>query len=157
MSENEQMSATTVEIVFSLNRKIWLSLLVAMNSIVRNAAAPEAIRFSILVPPGERAFFEEKVKTGLPDIPAQWRVREYLPPAFLRAYLDSRFKEKTEDRRNSRYIQYSRFYFKDALPDVEKMIYLDTDLLVLGDIAELYAYTQQLNEQYYFGSVPHVY
>lgn len=157
MRENRQMSAMTVDIVFSLNRKIWLSLVVAMNSIVRNAAAPESIRFSILVPPGEKAFFEEKVKAGLPDIPARWRVQEYLPPAFLRTYLNNRFKEKTEDRRNSRYIQYSRFYFKDALKDVEKMIYLDTDLLVLGDIAELFAYTQQLNKQCYFGSVPHTY
>ncbi len=146
-----------VEIVFSLNKKIWLSLVVAMNSIASNAANANAIRFNILVPPSEEQFFEEKITSALPSLSSRWRVKSYLPPASLREYLDNRFKEKTEDRRNSRYIQYSRFYFKDAFNDLESIIYLDTDLIVLGDIAELYAYTQALNEQRYFGSVPHFY
>ena len=146
-----------VEVVFSLNKKIWLSLIVAMNSIVSNATNPDAIRFNVLVPPGEEQLFKEKIRTALPRLTAQWQVRSYLPPAFLREYLDNRFKEKTEDRKNSRYIQYSRFFFKDAFDDLERMIYLDTDLIVLGDIAELYAYTKDLDKHCYFGSIPHFY
>ncbi|EDX84159.1 Glycosyl transferase family 8 [Synechococcus sp. PCC 7335] len=146
-----------VEIVFSLNRKIWLSLIVAMNSIVSNASNPDTIRFNVLVPPGEEQFFEKKIREALPSLAAQWRVKSYLPPAFMQEYLDKRFKEKTEDRRNSRYIQYSRFFFRDAFEDLERVIYLDTDLIVLGDIAELYAYTKALDEHCYFGSIPHFY
>ncbi len=146
-----------VEIVLSLNKKIWLSLIVAMNSIASNTVNPKNVRFNILVPPGEEQFFEEKIRTTLPSLSTRWRVRSYLPPAFLREYLDNRFKEKTADRRNSRYIQYSRFYFKDAFDDLERIIYLDTDLVVLGDIAELYAYTEALDKRCYFGSIPHFY
>jgi len=147
----------TVDIVFSLNRKIWLSLIVAMNSIDTNATNPQSVRLNILVPPSEKDFFEEKIRTHLPALSAQWRVKEYMPPDYMRDYLDKRFKEKSEDRRNSRCIQYSRFFFKDAFSDIDNMIYLDTDLIVLGDIADLFAYTKQFNEQTYFGSVPHTY
>ena len=146
-----------VDIVFSLNRKIWLSLLVAMNSIEKNATTPESVRFNILVPPGEESFFEEKVRSALPDLRAQWRVKTYMPPAYMQDYLEKRFKEKTEDRRNSRCIQFSRFFLREAFDDLDAIIYLDTDLIVLGDIAEFYAYTEQCNPQRYFGSVPHVY
>ncbi|MEL7051026.1 MAG: glycosyltransferase [Cyanobacteria bacterium J06555_13] len=146
-----------VEIVFSLNQKIWRSLIVAINSIAQNAADPANVRCNILVPPGEQAFFEDKVRTHLPDLQTQWRVKEYLPPEFLRTYTDNRFKEKTEARRNSRYIQYSRFFLKDAFPDLSAIIYLDTDLIVLGDIAEFYDYTKSFNQDCYFGSVPHFY
>ena len=146
-----------LDIVFSLNLTIWLSLFVAINSIVQNATQPDSIRFNILVPPGEEAFFENKLSSALPSLPARWRVRSYLPPQSMRNYLDNRFEEKTEARRNSRYIQYSRFYFKDAWKDLSSIIYLDTDLVVLGDIAELFSYTRQLDSERYFGSVPHVY
>ncbi|MEM9149210.1 MAG: glycosyltransferase [Cyanobacteria bacterium P01_F01_bin.3] len=145
------------DIVFSLNKKIWLSLIVAINSIAENAKTPENVRCNILVPPGEKSFFEEKIQTHLPALSVQWRVKEYLPPEFLRTYLDKRFKEKTEDRRNSRQIQYSRFFFKDAWPDLSAIVYIDTDLIVLGDIAELHGYTQSLDKQCYFGSIPHFY
>ena len=111
-----------VDIVFSLNKKIWLSLLVAINSIAKNASAPEHVRCNDLVPPGEKRFFEEKIQTHITTLPIQCRVQEYLPPDFLRNYLDNRFKEKTEDRRNSRYIQYSRFFLKEAFPDLSSIV-----------------------------------
>ncbi|MEL6553550.1 MAG: glycosyltransferase [Cyanobacteria bacterium J06621_11] len=146
-----------VDVVFSLNKKIWLSLLVAINSISKNASAPENVRCNVLVPPGERDFFTEKIQSHLPALSVQWRVKEYLPPDFLRTYIDNRFQEKTEARKNSRYIQYSRFFLKDAFPDLSNIVYLDTDLIVLGDISELHSYTKALDEQRYFGSIPHFY
>lgn len=33
---------------------------------------------------------------------------------------------------------YYRFYIHKVLPDLDKVIYFDADLLVLGDIADLY-------------------
>ena len=128
-----------------------------MNSIDVNAADPQSVRLNILVPPREKAFFEEKICAILPSLSAQWRVKEYMPPDYIQAYLDRRFKEKSEDRRNSRCIQYSRFFLKDAFPDIDNMIYLDTDLIVLGNIAELFAYTKRFDQHHYFGSVPHFY
>ena len=63
------------DIVFSLNKKIWLSLIVAINSIAENAKTPENVRCNILVPPGEKSFFEEKIQTHLPALSVQLRVK----------------------------------------------------------------------------------
>ena len=36
-------------------------------------------------------------------------------------------------------LNYARFYLHQALPDLDKMIYLDTDVIVQGNIAELWS------------------
>ena len=157
-----------VDIAFSMNRTLQVPLLVVINSILTNAfesqsnystGAFEPLRFNILVPPGDRTFFEEQIKAAFPATShkgknAIFRVREFTPPDFLKHYLDSKFQEKRLDRRLSRYMQYARFFLKPLFPDVSRVIYLDGDTLVLGDIRQLFAQGERLTATRYLAAVP---
>ncbi|MGB7249925.1 MAG: glycosyltransferase, partial [Phormidesmis sp.] len=159
-----------VDIAFSLNRTLQVPLLVVVNSILRNAQGAQAsgvehslpLRFNIVVPVGDRDFFEEQIRASFgseaisstgPDA-TTFRVREFTPPDYLKHYLDNKFKEKKADRRISRYMQYARLFLKDIFPDVKRVIYFDGDTLVLADVRSLFAVGEQLTPQRYLAAAP---
>ncbi|MEL6249056.1 MAG: glycosyltransferase [Cyanobacteria bacterium J06627_15] len=143
-----------IDVAFSINRSLALPLMATINSIVQNAAQPDDLRFNIIMPPGARSIFQEKIDTAFPDRRPQFRLTEYLPPDYMRNYLDAKFKATDPARKNSRYMQYSRLFFKFALPDVTRVIYFDADIIVLGDVADLYAQGERLSASQYVGAVP---
>ncbi|MGC1306071.1 MAG: glycosyltransferase [Phormidesmis sp.] len=149
-----------IDIAFSLNRALQVPLLVVINSILRNTRplADQPLRFNVVVPPGDRAFFAQQLHdTFAADCDPQtviFRVQPFTPPAYLKHYLDSKFKEKKAERRLSRYMQYARLFLKEIFPDVGRVIYLDGDVLVLGDVRSLFAQGEQLTPQRYLAAVP---
>ena len=166
-----------VDIALSLNRTLQIPLLVVISSILKNASRSqpgsltdnvastfEPLRFNILVPPGDHAFFQEQIDAAFPPqySPAAsqnaiFRVREFTPPDFLKHYLDSKFREKRPERRLSRHMQYARFFLKPLFPDVSRVIYLDGDTLVLGNIRKLFAQGVQLTPEKYIAAVPQLF
>ncbi len=146
----------TVDIVFSLNHKIIFGLLAAMNSVVKNAAQPEQLRFSIVIPPGERQQFNHQLQAAFGQTDWQWRLQEYTPPQYMCDYLDKRYSPMHPDRRNARLMLFATFYLGQAFPDLRKVIYLDADLVVLEDIAQLYR-SLEFTPARFFAAVPHFY
>ena len=153
-----------VDIALSLNRTLQTPLLVVINSILRNSTpaahtALPPLRFNIVVPPGDEAFFSDLLhRTFQQDRDtgnAIFRVKEFVPPSFLKHYLDSKFAEKREERRLSRYMQYARLLLKDIFPDVGRVIYFDADVLVLEDVRSLFAEGDRLTASHYLAAVPH--
>ncbi|MEL6491653.1 MAG: glycosyltransferase [Cyanobacteria bacterium J06634_6] len=149
-----------VDIAFSLNRKLQVPLLVVINSILHNVSALNEgppLRFNILVPPGDRPLFTQKLREAFAKDYSEsvvFRIEEFTPPDFLKHYLDNRFKEREGDRRISRYMQYARLFLKHRFPDVTRVIYLDCDTLVLGDVRSLFALGEQFTPQQYLSAVP---
>ncbi len=143
-----------VEIVFSLNRSIANPLMVTLNSILQNCQSPEQIRFNIAVPDGEVAYFEQLIQQHFPQSIFCYRLRGFTPKPFLKTYLDKKFKERRIERRVSRYMQYARLFIKDIFPDLNRVIYLDVDVLVLGDIQTLFEHKITFDEQTYLAAVP---
>lgn len=143
-----------IELVFCLNKIICEPLLVTINSILTNSSNSELIRFNIAIPQGEKEFFSSKIKQAFSHTNSIFRLREYSPSNDLKEYLDSKFKEKKPDRKTSRYMQYARLFLKDIFPDLGKVIYLDVDLIVLGDVGELFNKVKNFNQKYYLAAVP---
>jgi lipopolysaccharide biosynthesis glycosyltransferase len=142
----------TIDLAFSLNKGIALSLLVAMNSVVKNTAQPEALRFNVAVPIGEGAYFQTLLADAFPGRVFDLRLQEYLPPEFMQGYLVKKFARSTGDRRLGRYMQYARLFLGEAFPGLGKTIYLDTDILVLGDVADLYGSVETFTPDRYFAA-----
>jgi len=150
-----------VDIAFSINRTLQVPLLVVINSILSNTAHSlqlPPLRFNIVVPPGEKPFFDEQIQGAFESYrTVVFRVREYTPPDSLRHYLDSKFKEKKVARQVSRYMQYARLRLKEIFPDVSRIIYFDADIVVLGDVRSLFALGNQLTAQNYLAAVPQLF
>ncbi len=155
-----------VDIAFSINKKIYLSLLVALNSILKNSKLDpdHPLRFNIAVPPGDRAFFEAQIHSAFAGLYPEYgpeaelfRVREFFPSAYLDNYISLKFDEADLERQKSRRMQYGRLYLNDIFPDTRRIIYLDTDILVLGDIRELFAKGDQFTAERYVAAIPHLF
>ncbi len=154
--------AMPIDIAFSLNRSLLKPLTVVINSILRNTVRQnkgEPLRFNVVVPAGDRTFFEDSLlplfDTDIAAGDAMFRVQECEPPEYLKNYLDNKFKESNPQRRLSRYMQYGRLFLKSIFPDMRRVVYLDCDTLVLGDVRSLYAQGEKLTPSRYLGAVPH--
>ncbi|MEL6554513.1 MAG: glycosyltransferase [Cyanobacteria bacterium J06621_11] len=150
-----------VDVALSINRTLQVPLLVTINSIIQNTTftvGQSPLRFNIVVPVGDRAFFEEKLATAFAEDyrPEQvsFRVKEFTPPDFLKHYLDTKFQEKKPERRTSRYMQYARLFLKKIFPDVDRILYFDADIIVLDDVRSLHALGDQLTPESYLAAVP---
>lgn len=150
----------TIDIAFSINRTLQVPLLVVINSILRHTALEAGLpplRFNIVVPIGDRTFFEEKLQSAFNDYSSElvtFRIQEFTPPEFLKIYLDTKFGEQKPERQISRYMQYARLFLKEIFPDVGRIIYFDADIIVLNDVRSLYALGEQLTPQNYIAAVP---
>lgn len=144
----------TIDIAFSLNQGVMVGMLAALNSVVCNTRTAEALRFNIAVPPDEAADFEAALNHYFPQSPFQWRLATFTPPQYLADYLNHKFQPQTASRQKSRYMQYARLFLGSLFPDLTKVIYLDSDVIVLEDMARLFKGTQ-LTPATYFAAVPH--
>ena len=142
-----------LDVCFSLNRGILHGLLAAMNSLRLNTARLDELRVNIAAPPEEVAEFEEKIAAFFAGSTLNWRVGAFHEPAYLGTYLEAKFSPMTPKRRLSRQMQYGRMYFREIFPDVERMLYLDADVVVLADIAELFD-TVALSADNYLAATP---
>ena len=61
-----------------------------------------------------------------------------MPPQFMQDYIRAKYEPMTPTRRMSRFMQYARLFFNDIFGDVTKVLYLDADIVVLGDVATLF-------------------
>ena len=154
-----------VDIAFSLNRALQVPLLVVMNSILHNVRPQRdqrdwPLRFNVLVPQGDRIFFEQQIQAAFAEYEADtvvFRVREFVPPTYLEQYLDNKFHEKKAERRFSRHMQFGRLFLKEVFPDLRRVIYLDGDTVVLGDVRSLFAEGSRLNSHHYLAAVPQLF
>lgn len=146
----------TYDIAFALNQGIVVALLAAMNSVVQNTTQPEQLRINITVPPDEVALFEQQIREFFPNPEFAWRVHPFTPPAFMRDYIHAKYEPMSPTRRVSRYMQYARLFLHEIFGDVTKVLYLDADVVVLGDVATLFE-TVEFTPSRYFAAVPHFY
>lgn len=145
-----------VDVACSLTKNISISLLVMINSIVSNTRDPKRLRFNIVVPSGECDIFHNLIQKGFPNREFDLRIKDFVPPVFMSDYLQNRFRPKTEQAKQSRYMQYSRLFYKQIFPDIDKVICLDTDILVLGDLSNLYDAVEKFNSDQVFAAAPHL-
>ncbi len=145
-----------VDLVFSLNQGITIGLLAAMNSIVRNTCQPEHLRFNIVVPTEELNIIQDRIVAAFPEPAFALRLREYTPPQYMLDYIQAKHQPHSLDRYKSRCMQYAKFFLGEVFPDLTKVIYLDADIVVLKDIAQLY-HAVEFNASAYFAAVPHFY
>lgn len=121
-----------VTVVFSVDTNYFPYLCVAVQSIMENAAENACYEIVVL-----QSDLSEKLRTDLGR-----QVSEF--PSFTLRFIDvsnvaSEYGlEKLRVRKRFRVSAYYRLLIAQLLPDADRVVYLDCDLAVLCDIAELY-------------------
>jgi lipopolysaccharide biosynthesis glycosyltransferase len=125
-----------VDIAMCMNRVQFIGTLAAINSIVRNAEHPQDISFHFVVGVGELPELLESIREYFPDPAFRYEIREFAPNPLLEDYIGAgqAFTYATSE---SQVMNFARFYLPQVYPNLGKVIYLDADLIVRADIADL--------------------
>lgn len=138
-----------IHLIFALDKGYLFGLVTAINSILQNTASPSRLFLHIITPPSESKFFESEINAYFPHPPFQFHVREYHPNQIIQDYVQRKYQPKSRKSENAIFLLYSRLFLKDIFPDLGKVIFLDTDLIVLQDIAVLFDSISFTAEDYF--------
>ena len=117
-----------INIVFCLDKNIKTSLKATISSILHNSK--RKFSFYLICPKEDNNIFKKYIEEeSIPNI----KIGNFNPSNDL---LDL-IKNCTYYSK-SKIANYSRFFIKDIFPELKKIIYLDTDILVLDDIGKLW-------------------
>ena len=83
------------------------------------------------------------------DIP-NLNIVKFTVPEFLKQNIRVTRKKQEYVKRVKNYMNYARFYFASCFPDLDRILYMDTDMICQGDIHDLF---QSMDwDNYYFGA-----
>jgi lipopolysaccharide biosynthesis glycosyltransferase len=123
-----------MDIVFVTDRNQMVGMLAAMNSVIKNCRRECALRFSIVSDPDSHPDILRRTDQLFGQANVDMRVVAFPLPAFLQENI----RVNRSGRLNNA-LNYTRLYLHQALPDLDKIVYLDADVIVLGNIADLWS------------------
>ena len=123
--------SAAVHVVLGADREHWAGVIGVINSVRRNCAQPERLRLHVLVPEGAEQDFGEFLRCH------EMEHRERLQVLGFDDGWLPKIKVKTQLTNLESPLNFARFYLHRLLPGVAKVLYLDADVIVQGDVAEL--------------------
>jgi alpha-1,4-galacturonosyltransferase len=126
-----------IDIAMCMNRTQFQGALAAINSIVRNAEHPLDISFHFVAGVGESPVLLKSIRESFPNPGFRYEIKEFGPNPLLEDYIRAG-QAFTYANSESQVMNFSRFYLPQIYPRLSKVIYLDSDLVVRADIAELF-------------------
>ncbi|THU73372.1 hypothetical protein C4D60_Mb04t22140 [Musa balbisiana] len=124
------VSAPTIHIAVTLDAAYLRGSLAGVLSILRHSSCPESITFHFLATRPHR--FRPAVAASFPSL--TFEVYRF-HPALVRGLISSSVRRALDQPLN-----YARIYLADILPrSVRRVIYFDSDLVVVDDVARLWA------------------
>ncbi|CAG7903145.1 unnamed protein product [Brassica rapa] len=117
-----------VHVAITLDFEYLRGSIAAVNSILQHSSCPESVFFHFLVSEPD---LESLVRSTFPEL--KFKVY-YFDPETVRTLISTSVRQALEQPLN-----YARNYLADLLePCVRRVIYLDSDLIVVDDIAKLW-------------------
>lgn len=134
----ESLDTGSLDIALCIDRGHFVGVVPTIRSIVANASRPEDLFFHVTVGDGESGELSDRLRQAFPDPTFRYEIREFRCTPFLDDYIQAG-AEHTYAAFGSSVLNFSRFYLGDIYPELGKLAYLDVDVIVQGDIAELFA------------------
>ncbi|KAJ8619456.1 hypothetical protein MRB53_027985 [Persea americana] len=128
MGESSICDPSLVHIAITLDREYLRGSIAAVHSILQHSLCPENIFLHFIV---SDTGFEKMVRSTFPEL--KFKVY-FFDPAIVRPLISTSVRQALEQPLN-----YARNYLADILePCVRRVIYLDSDLVVVDDVAKLW-------------------
>lgn len=122
-----------VNIVCSTDRGQFIGLIALINSVIKNTKTKDRIKFHILVDIGERKILLRMLNVYFMN-KIRYEIKEFNPPQEL----ISNIRILHGNVGIKKPMNFSRFYFHKTFTNIDKIIYLDCDMIVQDDAVVLY-------------------
>jgi len=131
-------SAHTIDVVLGSDEHQFVGVVAVIASAVLNAARPEAIFLHVVTGPGESGALLALLRGAFPRPSFRYEIREFRPKPALERYIRAAAGGVCNVPHRSAAINCSRFYLCDLFPELDKVVYLDVDVIVQADLAQLF-------------------
>ncbi|KAL6066241.1 Pectate lyase [Balamuthia mandrillaris] len=128
----------TIHVVVAVNKDYLVGLLALLRSIGRNTAHPEAVMVHVIISASDADNGEEHGASAL----GQKVLCEGCPPVDVTKF---NLRREIKDKLNNHYREelnedsnYARLFLHLLFPSLDRIIWLDSDTLALGDLRELW-------------------
>lgn len=128
----------SLDVAICIDRMHFVGIVPMMRSLIANTRRPADVFFHIAVGIGETAELEALLGAAFPTPVFRHEIREFGSTPFLDDFIRAG-KDFTYAAYTSSVMNFARFYLGEIYPELGKFAYLDVDLIVAGDIAELFA------------------
>ncbi|HEX9736709.1 MAG TPA: glycosyltransferase [Thermoanaerobaculia bacterium] len=127
----------SLDVAICIDRMHFVGVVPTIRSILANAGRPQALAFHVAVGAGESDELLALLRESFPDPSFRYEVREFRCTPFLDDYVRAG-KDRTYAAYTSSVMNFARFYLGVIYPELGKYAYLDVDVIVQGDLAELF-------------------
>ncbi|AYV84291.1 MAG: putative galacturonosyltransferase 6-like protein [Hyperionvirus sp.] len=141
-----------VHILICSDHNEFIGVFAVIESIIVNTNHPERIHFHITVNDKELDLFSRQFHNLFNQYKFNIEIKEFPPNKFLEENICIKHHNTFFVNYISNIMNFSRFYLGELYPHLEKVIYLDTDVIVQGDIIELH--DSILLDKHMFAAVP---
>lgn len=128
--------SNTLQVAICIDRMHFVGLVPMIRSLIANTRRPQDVTFYLSVGVGESGECAALMRASFPEPPFRYLIREFRCTPFLDDYIRAG-KGFTYAAYTSSVMNFARFYLEEIYPELDKFVYLDVDLIVQGDIAEL--------------------
>ena len=135
------INTDAIHIALACDKDYYVGMLALLNSTSLNCRTPSALHFHLVTTDEpSKQFLESRVRAVFPDLSVDVVVLNAatgheLPASTVWAQYRSAALSKP--------IVYARYLFPDCFPSLRRVLYLDQDVLVVGDIGELWRVDMQ--------------
>lgn len=131
LSSGGVCNPSLVHVAITLDVEYLRGSIAAVNSILQHSVCPESVFFHFIAVSEETNLLESLVRSVFPRL--KFNIYDFAPET-VRGLISSSVRQALEQPLN-----YARSYLADLLePCVNRVIYLDSDLVVVDDIAKLW-------------------
>ncbi len=130
-----------IHLILCSDRYQFLGIAALIRSVIHNTRHPEAVFFHLVSQPGEIDEITDLMRTEFSQPVFRYEIKAFDAqyPALQRYIRTAAGEPRISIPHRASAINCSRFYFCDLFPTLGKVIYLDIDIIVQGDVAELFA------------------
>ncbi|EDQ88219.1 uncharacterized protein MONBRDRAFT_26403 [Monosiga brevicollis MX1] len=124
-------SVKALHVVTASSEENFAGLLALLNSVYRNVGPGHAIRWHVITLQAAQLQLEAILAIHFPD-------RDIEVIGFSQHMLAGKIRVRSSRASLGHPLNYARYYLPGLLPDLSRVIYLDDDVIVQGDITELW-------------------
>ncbi|KAK1325029.1 putative galacturonosyltransferase-like 9 [Acorus calamus] len=127
-------ASSQIHLAMTLDSSYLRGSIAAVHSLLRHSSCPDSLFFHFITSPSDPSSpsLSSTVRSTFPSL--RFNIHPFIQETHVRRLISSSIRPALENPLN-----FARIYLPDLLPTVDRVVYLDSDLVVTDDVARLWS------------------